>query len=229
MKAIGILGGMGPAATVDLHAKIIRATPATRDQDHLRILIDSNPALPDRNAALDGTGPSPGPALAAMARGLERSGAAVLVMACNTAHAFQADIEAAVTIPFMSMIEATVDAALAQAPGAKRVGVLAVTGCLRANLHQAAFARRGVATFVTDGADHQSLMDAIARIKAGDTGPDVRDTLRSLAAGFITKGCDAIVAGCTEAPLALRQEDVGAPFIDSTAALAAAVAAFARR
>ncbi len=228
MRAIGIIGGMGPAATVDLHAKIIAATGAARDQDHLRVLIDSNPALPDRNAALEGAGPSPGPMLGAMAQGLERAGAGVIVMACNTAHAFQGDIEAAIGVPFLSMIDATVDATLTRAPEATHVGVLAATGCLRAGLYQRAFAARGVTALVTQGDAHTRFMDAIYRIKAGDTGRDVRDILRAIAEAQARAGAAAIVAGCTEVPLVLTQEDVAAPFIDSAAALAARVTAFAR-
>src|SRR5262245_16312339 len=101
-KTIGVIGGMGPAATADLFAKLLAATPAERDQDHLRVLIDNNPHLPDRNAAIAGRGPSPGPHLAESARGLERAGADFLIMACNTAHAFVADIEAAISIPLLS-------------------------------------------------------------------------------------------------------------------------------
>ncbi len=67
-KTIGVIGGMGPAATVDFFAKLLAATAAERDQDHLRILIDNNPRVPDRNAAIAGRGPSPGPQLAESAR-----------------------------------------------------------------------------------------------------------------------------------------------------------------
>ena len=89
---VGILGGMGPAATVDLVSKILAATDAARDQDHLHLIVDCNPKVPNRNEAVDGTGPSPAPALVAMARRLEAAGADFLVMACNTAHAWEAEI-----------------------------------------------------------------------------------------------------------------------------------------
>lgn len=118
-RVVGVIGGMGPAATLDFYAKLIAATPATREQDHLRVLIDSNPGVPDRNLALAGGAPSPeaapGPVLADMARGLERAGADLLVMACNTAHAFEADIRRAVAIPFVSIITETADAEIGRA------------------------------------------------------------------------------------------------------------------
>ena len=69
-KTIGILGGMGPEATLDLYAKIIAATPAIRDQDHLRVVIDSNPKVPDRTAAIVAGGESPVPAMTAGIRAL---------------------------------------------------------------------------------------------------------------------------------------------------------------
>jgi aspartate/glutamate racemase len=85
---VGVIGGMGPQATADLLAKLAAAAPVATEQDHLRVLVDSNPKVPDRNRALAGDGPSPAAALAAMAAGLERGGATLLAMACNTAHAF---------------------------------------------------------------------------------------------------------------------------------------------
>ena len=225
-RAIGIIGGMGPAATADLFTKILAATGAARDHDHLRLLVDCNPAIADRNAALDKTGRSPGPALAATAVGLERAGADLIIMACNTAHAWQGDIEAAITVPFVSMIDATAEATLARAPGARRVGVFAATGCIRARLYQRAFVARGVEAVMTEGATHARFMDLIYRIKGGDTGDDVRAGLRAIANVFADM--DALVAGCTEVPLALDQRDVAAPLIDSAMALAARAVAIAR-
>lgn len=228
MKTIGIIGGMGPAATADLFTKILVATGAKREQDNLRILVDSNPGVPDRNAALDGTGPSPGPVLGQMAAGLQRSGADLIVMACNTAHAFQGDIERAGTVPFISMIDATVDATLARAPRATHVGVLAVRGCSRAGLYQAAFAGRGVEAVMTEGDALGRFMELISRIKGGDTDAEVCAAMRAIADGLVRERVDALVAGCTEVPLVLTQGDVPVPLIDSTAALAERVVALAR-
>ncbi len=227
-KTIGVIGGMGPAATADLFTKILAATGAQRDQDHLRLLVDSNPALPDRNAALEGAGPSPGPMLGEMAAGLQRSGGDLIVMACNTAHAFQRNIEAAITVPFVSMIDATADATLARAPDARRVGVLAASGCIRAGLYQAAFAARGMTALMTEGQTHARFMETVYRIKGGDTGADVRAAMHAIAEALLADGAEALVAGCTEVPLVLTQRDVTAPLIDSAMALAERVVALAR-
>jgi len=218
-KAVGIIGGMGPAATADFFAKLVAATPAERDQDHLRILVDNNPRIPDRNAAIAGRGPSPGPALAANARGLERAGAELIVIACNTAHAFQREIEAAIAVPLLSMIEVTADAALAS--GAARVGVLAADGCRRAGLYQQAFAARGVEALMVSEDAQRDFMQLIYRIKAGDIGTEVRGAMEATAIGLNARGAQAIVAACTEVPLALDADALAVPLINSTDALVA--------
>lgn len=226
-RAIGIIGGMGPAATVDLFAKLVAATGAERDQDHLRILIDNNPRVPDRNAAIAGRGPSPGPQLAASARGLQDAGADLLVIACNTAHAFQSEIEAAVTIPLLSMIDATADAATDN--GARRVGVLAADGCRRAKLYHTAFEQRGVdALFLHDEAQIE-FMQLIFRVKAGDIGDDVRRRMEAMAISLNARGAQAIVAACTEVPLVLSPDTLAVPVINSTDALVTRAIAYAKR
>lgn len=225
-KTVGVLGGMGPAATVDFFDKLVRATQATIDQEHLRILIDNNPRIPNRNEAIAGRGPSPGPALAAGARGLERAGADFIVIACNTAHAFAPEIEAAVRVPLLSMIEETVAATLAL--GAKRVGLLAGDGCLRARLYQNAFAAVGVEALTHDAEQQARMMAVIYRIKAGDVGAGVREGVRALADALIARGADAVIAACTEAPLVLEADALNAPLLSSTDILVARTLAYAR-
>lgn len=222
-KTIGIIGGMGPAATVDLFAKLVAATDATTDQDHLRILIDNNPRIPNRNDAIAGTGPSPAPHLAAAARGLQEAGADVLVIACNTAHAFQNEIEAAVTVPLISMIEATADAA----GKVDRVGVLAADGCRGAELYHQAFEKRGVVPLFLDDAAQADFMKLVFRVKAGDVGADVQRRMTSLAQTLYARGAKAIIAACTEVPLVLAPDAVAVPLINSTDALVSRTIAFA--
>ena len=219
-KVVGVLGGLGPEATLDFYAKVLSLTPATHDQDHLHLIIDSNPQVPNRNEAVAGTGPSPGPMLAAMAAGLERAGADFLVMICNAAHAFQGEVEAAVSIPFVSIIEETCDAALREVPGLKRVGVLGSSGCLDAGLYQNAFAERGVEVLVPKDADRDLFMKVLYRVKAGDKGAEVRDAMRALAESLFGRGAQAVVAGCTEVPLVVGGDVLPYPLIDSTAVLA---------
>jgi len=228
-RVVGVIGGMGPEATADFFAKLIAATPAERDQDHLRILIDNDPSVPDRSAGVAGEGPSPAPRLAAMARGLVAAGAELLVMPCNTAHAFVAAIrEAAPTVPFVDLIEAAVDASLERVPNAPAVGILATRGTLRAQLYQDGFARRGVDTVLPDEADQRLVDSAIAAVKAGRAGATERAALAGVAARLADAGAALVVTACTELPLLLRDGDVRtaagalAPIIGSTDALVTA-------
>lgn len=215
---VGVLGGMGPAATLDFLTRLHAATPAAGDAEHLRVITDSNPQVPGRNAALSGDGPSPGPALAAMARGLVTAGAELLAMPCNAAHGWAGDIVAATPVPFVSMIDAAV--AAVRSRGARTVGVLAADATLRSGLYTHALAAHGIAVINVDGA---SFMPLLARIKGGDTGPDVRAAMAGFAAGLVIQGADAVLAACTEVPLVLSAEAVDATFVDATGTLVDAV------
>jgi aspartate racemase len=227
-KVVGVLGGMGPEATLDFFAKLLAKTGAKSDQDHLHLLIDNNPKVPNRHLAIAGEGPSPGPVLAAMAARLEQAGADFLVMSCNTAHAFQVDIEAAVHIPFVSIVDETVRATLERAPGATSVGVLAAEGCLAAQLYQRAFAAHGAEVLAPQGEQLDTLMALIYRIKAGDRGADVHDAVFELAMELCSGGAEVIVAGCTEVPLVLQDEALPCPLVSSTDALVEATLAYAK-
>ena len=215
---------MGPDATVDFMSKVIAATPAEKDQDHLRMLVDSNPHVPNRQEALLRGGEDPGPALAAMAKGLQDAGADFLVMPCNTAHAFADAIVEAVDIPLVSIIEVSVDACA----GAAAVGLLATDGCIASGVFQEAFASRGQVAILPDEGELRELMRLIARIKAGDQGADVSAGMRALADALVARGAQTIIAGCTEIPLVLKPEVLDVPLVSSTDVLAAATVAIAR-
>jgi aspartate racemase len=225
MKAVGVIGGMGPAATWDFCAKVLRATPAGRDQDHIRLLVDCHPGVPDRNAALAGAGPSPGPVLAEMARGLERSGAEAIVIACNTAHAWADDIRAAVAVPLIDMPAETAGELARRWPAVRRAGLLAVDGCLAAGLYQRALAAVGVEAVPLAPPEQARFMALVYRIKAGDTGAAARTEMRALAETLDT---DAILSACTEVPLVLAPADLPRPLLDSTDVLVARTVAIAR-
>ncbi len=227
-RTVGVLGGLGPAATLDFFAKVLRATEAERDQDHLRLIIDNNPTVVCRNASLAGRGPSPGPELAAMAQGLERAGADFLVMVCNTAHAWEADIRASTALPFVGIVDETVRAALSLRPRLRKAGLLAADGCLGAELYQTAFAESGVELLTLGEDDQTRFMALIGRIKAGDTGEAVRADMGALALGLVAGGAELVVAGCTEVPLVLEAADLPVPLISSTDVLVERTVAYAR-
>jgi len=246
---IGVIGALGPAATVDFYAKVVAATAATRDQEHVRLLIDGDPEVPDRSMAIAGTGPSSAPALVAKARRLAAAGADLLVMPCNSAHAFEPDIRAAVDLPFVSIVEEAVRVAgdllarsggkssdgVEQEPnGEAAVGILATSGTHAAGTYRAALRRAGIGIVEPTPAEVEQFMTLLGRIKGGAAGDaDVRSSMAHLAARLVERGAAVIIAGCTEAPLVLDERSLAAElrtrglrtaaFVDSTAALAHAV------
>lgn len=212
---------MGPEATLEFFRRVLEQTSAPDDQSHVHLLIDNNPRVPDRNLAVAGKGPSPAPTLTDMARRLERAGADYLVMVCNAAHAFRDAIEQAVSIPFISIIEETRDEVLRQFPEARRVALLASTGCVDSGLYQDAFAPHGLDVMVPEGHGRAEFMRLLYRIKSGDKSPDVSAAMAEIASGLRGRGAEVLVAGCTEVPLVLTAADVALPLVDSLAVLVA--------
>jgi aspartate racemase len=224
-KVIGVLGGMGPEATVDCLRKIVHSTRAERDQDHLRVLVDSNAKVPDRTAAILGRGPSPVPALVASARLLERAGADFVVVPCVSAHVFLEEVRAQVRVPILSMFDVVAEAVAAMEPRVRVVGLLGTTGTINAGLFQRRLSLAGIDAIVPDEAGQARVMAAIYDVKdAAAARPRAAITADLVAAAeaLAARGAQAIVAGCTEVPLALAQEDLRAPYVDSVLALARA-------
>ncbi len=204
---------MGPAATVAFLARLQALTPAQGDADHIRVVMDMNPQVPDRNTR-------PGEAeaeLGAMALKLKAAGAEVLAMPCNTAHAQKPGIEAA-GLPFIDMIAETV--AAAKATDARAVGVLATPG--GEALYVAALTAAGAKPVVLQGEDRAAFMACVYGVKRGDVGVDNRAAMARLASALNVAGADAVIAGCTEVPLLLDAADVSVPLVDSAEVLAEA-------
>lgn len=228
LKTIGVMGGMGPAATVDFLARLLTAATARQEQDLVRVICDNDPTVPDRNAALAGKGPSAGPSLAVMARGLEAAGAEILAMPCNAAHAYEAEIRAATPLPFISIIDATVTAAWCAISGLKTIGVIAAGATMDARLYPTAFRKLDVEVRANEGPLRERFMSVLYRIKSGDMGPASKAEMRGIADALVAQGAQGIIAGCTEVPLVLEQRDIEVPLINSTDCLVAATLAAAR-
>ena len=226
---LGVMGGMGPLATADFLAKLAQATPVTVEQQHLRVLVDSNPKVPDRIQAIAGTGVSAGPALAEMAAGLERAGADFLVMACNTAHVFEAEIRAAVSIPFASIVDEASDECMRAHAGMRRVGLLATPACIASGLYQRALERNGLRAIVLNEADEAAFLAVLRAIKLAGVSRDLRIAMKRLAEALVVGGAEVVVAGCTEVPLVLDAVDLAVPLLDATANLARRCVGYARR
>ena len=216
---IGVLGGMGPEATIDLFTKIVRSTPAARDQDHLRLIIDNNPGVPDRQKAILENGPSPAPMLIETAKNLAAAGADFIVIPCNTAHYWIEEVRRAVTIPVIDMIEETARETARTSPSLRTVGIMAATGTVRAGLYQKQFRKMLIKTILPTDDDQASIMRAIYSVKAGDLSASHADAVQ-IGGRMVQAGAEAIVAGCTEMPLILKTGDLPVPIIDATQILA---------
>jgi aspartate racemase len=226
---VGILGGMGPAATADLYAKIIAATPATRDQDHLHVVIWADPTVPDRSTALLQGGEDPTPWLLRGAAQLVAMGASFIAVPCNTAHAFFPAIERTITVPLIHMMDETATAVECAHPSIERVGLLATTGTITSGLYQRWFAKHHIEVIApNDDQQEQFVMSAIHRVKAGETGQGATNALAEAASFLVAHGAEALIAGCTELPLIFRDGDASVPVIDPTRILAEAVVRRAR-
>lgn len=224
-KAIGIIGGMGPLATADLFEKITRHTRAASDQEHLRVLIDSNTAIPDRTEALLRGGADPVPELVKSAGLLEKMGAQVLVMPCNTAHNYYDDITASVSIPVLHMVRITADALVGR--GVKRAGLLATDGTVQTGIYQRSFEGTGVELLMPDEAGQSAIMEMIYQgVKAGRTDFDAHAAWTAMEE-LLAQGAEALVLGCTEMPLAVKLYGIDLPAVDPTLELALAAIRFA--
>jgi aspartate racemase len=209
---LGVLGGMGPAATLDFLTKLQAYTPAERDQDHIRVIADINPKAPDRNVA----GLDTGDVLAEMAGALRGAGADVLAMPCNTAHAHADTIQDASGLPLIDMIGLAAEGAAET--GAARAGVLGTKGALK--LYREYLAARGMGFVTLEPERQEAFMATLYRIKGGDLGSDVRREMQLYARELTRAGAEVLVAGCTEVPLVLSPEDVPLDLIDPGALLA---------
>ena len=219
-KIIGILGGMGPEATIDLFYKIIKFTPAEKDQDHLRIIIDNNPKIPDRTAAILGKGEDPLPALRETAQNLEKAGADFIIIPCNTAHYFLPSIQKSVKIPILNMIEETAKETKKRIPQIKKVGLLASIGVYKSEIYHQHFKKFNIEVISPQEKEKEEIMKVIYVIKAGDLSKRVKKSILKITQNLIDKGAETVVAGCTEIPLILKDGDVLVPIIDPTQVLA---------
>ena len=227
-KIAGVMGGMGPDATVDFMAKVIALTDSGRDQDHVHLLVDQDPTVPNRQAAINSGNDDVSDHLAAMAKRLEDAGADFLVMVCNTAHVFLDGVRAATTIPFISIIDESVNEISRVCPNATIVGVLATDGCIDTNIYQQAIEASGRTAVVPDESEMKRLMALIHAIKAGDQGAEIASGMEAVAQALVDKGAEVIIGGCTEIPLVFEGDGFPVPVVASTNILAERTVALAK-
>jgi aspartate racemase len=230
-KIVGILGGLGPEATLDLFRRILELTPAKVDQDHIHVIIDSNTSIPDPNDSLMLPGaPDSTEALRATARGLEKIGADFIAIPCNTAHCFLQPVRESVHIPVLSIIDETVKVICELSPSVKKVGLLAGPAVITRGLYSKPLLEHGIETLTPDEAGLETVHHVIFAIKAKDKGEENWVRFQSLAGDLIKRGAEALILACTELPLlfdapsidgSMRKMDV--PCVDTLDVLARAV------
>lgn len=218
---LGIFGGMGPEATVDLYRQIIKLTPAERDQEHIPTLIYSLPQVPDRMASIRNKDIPILPYLVEGVTRLERAGASFIAIPCNTVHYFYDHMQEAVSIPIIHMIRETVQEVKNSYPNVKKVGLLATTGTLESHLYEDELVKNGFEVIVPeDSIENEKVMKAIRGIKAGTDRMINEDLLAEAGQHLVSKNAGLIVLGCTEIPLAFNPERVNVPVVNATRVLA---------
>lgn len=215
-KVLGIIGGVGPLATMLIGEMIVRRTKATKDQEHVHTIIDNDTSIPDRTAyILDNSKENPVPYLARDAKKLAEYGAGVICIPCNTAHSFYEELQQASSVPVIHMIRET--AKRAKELGASRVGILATDGTLKSGVYQAALEEQGLIPAVPQLDIQKQVMSVIYDyVKAGrDVTWDIWEPIEQA-----MEGCDFVVLGCTELSIVNKELKLGTRYIDSLIVLA---------
>ena len=221
---IGVLGGMGPLATVDFMQKLLSATPASIDQDHVPVIVSSIPQVPDRTAAFRGDGASPLAAMVASGQRLALAGAGLVVIPCNTAHLWFDEIQRALGLPMLHLVDAALEDAINIVGAGRSLGLLCTDATLASGLYMNRARQGGADVWVQWALPTASemmtlVMPGIDAVKAGDLGLG-GELLEAAAQALVKRGAQALVLGCTEVPLVLGRANVAVPVIDATASLA---------
>lgn len=211
-KTIGIIGGMGPMATVDLFRKIVENTKASSDSEHLRILIDNNPQIPDRTECILQGSNAPLEAMSESAARLIGAGAELLAIPCNTAHYYYKALADRCSVPILNMPELAAEEC--RKKGYRRVGLLATEGCIKGRVHEPFFQERGIELIYPSEKGIETLMDLIYHdLKAGKAASPKRayEELEAMK----TEGAEVFMIACTELTLAF-EHDHAFSYLDST-------------
>jgi aspartate racemase len=225
VKTVGIIGGMGPEATVLLMQKLLAVVPAHDDADHIPLIVHQNPAVPSRiKRLIDGVGDDPAPVLAQMAQDLAAAGAQALAMPCNTAHAYAPQIIAATPLPFLDMREASMQHLRSTLPPGSKIGLLASPAVRMVGVFDQPCTGAGLTPVFLD--DDTPLLALIRAVKSGDTGLPAQIEMARLARALAAH-CDHLLIACTELSLLTSALD-GLAWTDTLDCLTTSIVAFAK-
>ena len=222
MGVVGVLGGMGPLATIDFMRKMLDATPASSDQEHVPVVVSCIPQVPDRTAAFRGDGPSPLDAMIASGRRLVAAGAGVVVVPCNTAHLWFDSVQDALAMPMLHLVDSAIAEARSEVAPDDKVGLLATDATLASGLYlnRQPHGDRPLAWLLPTASEMLSfVMPGISAVKSGDLNVGAH-LLAQAAQALRARGAAVLVLGCTEIPIVLDANAAGIPVVDATAALA---------
>jgi aspartate racemase len=219
-KILGILGGMGPLATADLFKKVVLMTKADRDQDHIYVLVDSNPTIPDRTAyLLTRKSESPLKHLIDSAKKLELMKANCIIMPCNTAHYFYDDIVKEINTPFLNMIEETAKKVSRKHGHIKNVGLLALEGTCKLGLYEKIFTNYGIKIIIPDNRHQAYITSLVNHVKKARFNIDISGIYETID-NLKDKNAEIFILGCTELPIAFQVFNIKEKTVDPTAVLA---------
>lgn len=217
-KTLGVIGGMGPAATAYFMDLVVRMTKAETDQQHLDIIVCHIPSIPDRTGyILDHRKENPLPDIVSYGRKLGGFGAGEIAIPCITAHYFYDSLCREIPVPIINAVEAT--ALHLKKHGIRRVGVMATSGTLHAGVFQKELERQGLEVVLPLAQRQKDVMDLIYQdIKSGRPGDMVR--FRRVTDELRACGAEVIILGCTELSIIKRDAPIGPGFIDTLEVLA---------
>lgn len=226
VKTAGIIGGMGPEATIDLMHRIVAHTKANDDADHVHCLVDQNPKIPSRiKVLLEGGNVSPGPCMAGMAKGLVEGGADFLCIPCNTAHNWYGEVAASVQVPVLNIIEIASAGAAEKLgnpqSGKYMAGILASPAVRLTHLYEEPCRKNALVPLYADEDMEKQLLAIIKRVKAGDTGAKTREMYAEVVRHMENRGAQVLIVACTE--LGILDIKTGLPVVDAADALAMAI------
>ena len=226
MRKIGVLGGMGPEATIYFMQQVVDAVQARDDSDHIPLMVDNNTQVPSRiKAILEGGTDDPGPVLAQMAKGLVEAGAEALVMPCNTAHYYADQVASATDTPFLNMVDMSCNEAAGLAPGGK-VGLLGSPALQQVGVFEAALSTAGLSPVYA--AEQGRALATIRSIKAQGPSEFAAHTLSDICSQMVADGADVICICCTEFSLLAGEIDAKVPMFDALQVLVSAAVEYSR-
>lgn len=194
-RRAGVLGGMGPDATLAFLDKFYALTRGRHEQDRPSLLVNIDPSVPDRNEAWRGRGINPRAAIISMGRQLKLAGADFCIMACVTAHGYVDTFEKEAGLPLIRMPDVVAGELVAHKQAEGTIGLLATSTTYEMELFQKAFAAYGMSLMLPTDKEQNVLMQSIYAIKHGTP---ARAGVLEVAESLVARGARTLILGCTD-------------------------------